>query len=210
MTDTTTPQPTPALTAEVLDELDRLESAATAGPWLLTAGTEENRTQDEANAIFLTTLRNHAPALIAAARRTQEVMDAGYAYRDEMRAAVERAIKAEAERDAAEARVTSLKIVVDVQAARIATLEAERVWRPIETAPRDGKPILIASYNEAGNPESGIWPAVEMVRWDKSAWLHYERSTRNFRASCGDSAIAGWQPLPPLLETTESEERGDV
>lgn len=58
-------------------------------------------------------------------------------------------------------------------------------WRPIETAPRDGTPILVVVV-----PLTGHSPHVQIVSWS-GGWYPYDRQPTH------------WQPLPsPPQENT--------
>ena len=74
--------------------------------------------------------------------------------------------------------------------ARIAELEAEREWRPIESAPKDGTRVLI--YTCRGNPSTyeGVLIA-EYVQTDDNGdrWWELDEGGRAMNP-------AGWKPLP--------------
>ena len=66
----------------------------------------------------------------------------------------------------------------------------EQRWQPIETAPRDGTMVLIASKR--------VRPAVHPARWrgtdaDAAPFHHWDAWQHWFV----DGDLVGWQPLPP-------------
>ncbi len=64
---------------------------------------------------------------------------------------------------------------------RIAELEAERAWRPIDTAPRDGAMVLLGWAGDVP-PEAGAWN--EGLGWaDADGWYDLANPTH-------------WMPLP--------------
>lgn len=76
---------------------------------------------------------------------------------------------------------------------RIAELEAERKWRPIETAPRDGALILGMRYSVDTDGEISNW--VAPIFFEDGSWVHaweecYEKMPR--------STPTLWMPLPKM------------
>lgn len=61
-------------------------------------------------------------------------------------------------------------------------------WRPIDLAPRDGSPLVVAFRS----PLSGQ-VSVFVTRWTKEGWVH--ESTAGEIPANGDVAFA-WTPLP--------------
>src|SRR3990167_1984817 len=73
-------------------------------------------------------------------------------------------------------------------------------WQPIETAPKDGKPIL--SYCASGydeQPYSVIWWHAEIHEW----WETVATDTKKLRSEAagywagGENYPTHWLPLPP-------------
>ena len=100
---------------------------------------------------------------------------------------------------------------------RIAKLEAERQWRPIETAPRDGTPILALTRSDLcsrlGRGDLGVWECIRVV-------VHYQGVTSSgfdpgwsVSAPVGygigrDNWFAGWLPLPatPVKDNVDAQD----
>jgi len=69
---------------------------------------------------------------------------------------------------------------------RIRTLEAEREWQPIETAPCDGKLVLTFAIVDSA---TGNWNMKISCRWGddkRDGWLNWH----------GTSGPTHWMPLP--------------
>lgn len=63
-------------------------------------------------------------------------------------------------------------------------------WQPIETAPKDGVPVLIF-----GLPSSIGGTRVAMARWDKKHGL-WKFQTHSAWGSCVKGFPTHWMPLP--------------
>jgi hypothetical protein len=78
-------------------------------------------------------------------------------------------------------------------------IEQARVWRPIETAPRDGTPILATTMQDevAGWEKSWFWPVT--VCW--ASYHPNAKGKEGWRTSliCGNKmdGVTHWMPLPP-------------
>lgn len=75
--------------------------------------------------------------------------------------------------------------------ARIAELEAERAWRPIETAPRDGTMFLARGKVYGNIPFACHWDVAPLH--PNGSWINSLTKSRLY-----DHVPAHWQPLPPL------------
>ncbi len=64
-------------------------------------------------------------------------------------------------------------------------------WQPIETAPKDGKWVLITE-------DSGTW--MEVARWYKGSWCSYPFTI--FGEAKDESPASHWTPLPDPPEAT--------
>lgn len=63
-------------------------------------------------------------------------------------------------------------------------------WQPIETAPKDGKPLLtFGSLHDDNGADMGETPRVQYSRWD------YKTSTW-YSDEWGTHQPTHWQPLP--------------
>ena len=51
-----------------------------------------------------------------------------------------------------------------------AAIEAAQAWRPIETAPKDGTPILVAHYGHEW--DEAIWDDGGRNYWGKAGWYY--------------------------------------
>lgn len=58
-------------------------------------------------------------------------------------------------------------------------------WQPIETAPKDGKWVLITE-------DSGTW--MEVARWYDDCWCSYPQTM--FGVMDGEAPASHWMPLP--------------
>jgi hypothetical protein len=76
--------------------------------------------------------------------------------------------------------------LADKQSARIAQLEAERQWRPIDQAPKDGTPILLLNLSRQGWIVFGRWNA-DFERWETMHGIGYGNVTHYLPA-----------PAPPI------------
>lgn len=105
----------------------------------------------------------------------------------------------------------------DLAAAIAAAIERDRAereaWLPIETAPRDGTPVLLLLKNPLpvkNRPDLDRWHGIPFVG-RKPALSDYPHW--NFAAPVGqggfpDEWIAGWQPLPsPLRKASRDDPR---
>jgi len=68
-------------------------------------------------------------------------------------------------------------------------------WQPIETAPKDGRLVLIA-YRKRHKTNTYIWEAkegwfVRIAKWDDGSWLLDAGGQHQ-----QDRYISSWQPLP--------------
>lgn len=78
-------------------------------------------------------------------------------------------------------------------------------WQPIETAPKDGKTILLGYYNSAGRWRTlrGQWMSADYIadNWEypddgEPGW--YETSVENDDTpNCWRTHPNHWMPLPP-------------
>jgi len=59
-------------------------------------------------------------------------------------------------------------------------------WLPIESAPRDGTPIIVTD----GERCAAVYPAGTRVRWWPNVWMG--------TTHCGMKGPKFWQPAPPL------------
>lgn len=92
--------------------------------------------------------------------------------------------------------------LIEAQAAEIAKLKAEREWRPIETAPRDGTLFLALPADRQRDPR----PQCVLIEEEETStyigpldgyiWRYLDSYTH-------------WLPLPPLPETSESGGGGE-
>lgn len=73
-------------------------------------------------------------------------------------------------------------------------------WRPIETAPRDGRPIIMRS-----GPESwpGFWHDGSSNYWKRAGF--YEESDRNNLLTAKPIDADGWLPLPAAPEARDAD-----
>lgn len=92
--------------------------------------------------------------------------------------------------DGCKAHIEAFSARAEAAEAEVSKLKAQVEWQPIETAPRDGRAILIAAYG-----------AVHIVRWAHS--MRSRRSARSFPwlADEGgnawrDDVPTHWRPLP--------------
>lgn len=63
-------------------------------------------------------------------------------------------------------------------------------WQPIDTAPKDGTPILCYRPEVGFSPETGI----DVLWWDMGAWM--------YNAEPVISQPTHWMPLPAAPEAT--------
>lgn len=86
--------------------------------------------------------------------------------------------------------------------------EAAQQWRPIDTAPRDGTPILVAMRHDIAAADDWRWAGWNgryvVVRHDGVMDGHYDMGW-SVAAPVGqgglpDSWMLGWMPLPPPPE----------
>lgn len=73
-------------------------------------------------------------------------------------------------------------------------------WQPIETAPRDGRKVVLANFYDGG-------PHPQDARW--SLWIDYWRPYfegygEGF-GSTGRGWATHWAPLPPQISEQEAE-----
>lgn len=83
---------------------------------------------------------------------------------------------------------------IDELRARILELEAERQWRPMETAPKDGSRILLAKIVGHPSHPTALWWAVA-GHWSEK-WSNWNDDVE----PCGLASPNYWQPLPPAPE----------
>lgn len=72
-------------------------------------------------------------------------------------------------------------------AARIRELEAEREWKPISSAPKDGSTIVVGFAHQSGFPVKVVW-------WSRlhKVWKHYGEWQPGL-----ENNATHWMPLPP-------------
>ena len=72
-------------------------------------------------------------------------------------------------------------------------------WQPIETAPRDGTPFLLAVVNDLERISCS-------VAWDGDSWEVFPQWMSHYAISWEprDGGLLGWMPLPapPIEEPT--------
>lgn len=97
------------------------------------------------------------------------------------------AAMAELEKDNRELRdeLARTNFVMDqiTRALRIRS-RSSSVWMPIDTAPRDGTPVLVGSFGDGS-----AWCGSDM--WHHNKWLNHDRCWRK---------LTHWMPMPPLPE----------
>lgn len=89
------------------------------------------------------------------------------------------------------------------QAALATRAQAGGGWQPIETAPKDGRDILLAYLpDDLGKG----WPPVVICYWSKSVegWVFQNRAARSYSAT-----PVGWRPLPPHQSQQAGEKKGE-
>ena len=69
---------------------------------------------------------------------------------------------------------------------RILRLEARQAWQPIETAPKDGTPIMVGCFNPANS-----WACNTLWDADKNTW---------FQLGCSAKILTHWKPINPPKE----------
>lgn len=85
----------------------------------------------------------------------------------------------------------------------------EPAWQPIETAPKDGTPILIA-YAAGGKTWSRVGDvAIRPARWRKTFHPHTGLPSEGWQFEVagfvvGHKQIAGWMPLPEPPQALEN------
>lgn len=89
------------------------------------------------------------------------------------------------------------------------TLIARDPWRPIQTAPKDGTPVLLYSP-DAKDPKIFVGMFVKFDEEDKGEWFDYWRDDGCW---CIDAESTHWMPLPapPIrrkLATVETNAKG--
>jgi hypothetical protein len=97
-----------------------------------------------------------------------------------------------------EMRVEAATDVIDTLLARVEALEAERAWRPIESAPKDG--TMFFAQLEDGSETIVKW-SKEYTLYDMTEGWH-DATQWNYDDSGGwlfecDSPPAKWRPLAP-------------
>lgn len=84
--------------------------------------------------------------------------------------------------------------IMDEAAVRIRELEAEREWRPMETAPKDGTRILL--LYRGGRIACGEWDE-DSHRKSPKPFFTSDIEFLFSRTSLRKLPPLGWQPLPP-------------
>jgi hypothetical protein len=74
---------------------------------------------------------------------------------------------------------------------RIRTLEAERQWQPIDTAPKDGTVVILADVHSVW---TGFWHNGKDNYWGFEGW--YEEDQRANILTAKPSPATDWMPLP--------------
>ncbi len=65
---------------------------------------------------------------------------------------------------------------------------SELIWRPMETAPRDGRCIVVKWANSGA----------VVVRWDNDGWWIEDKELDRRSGQYYDEMFSGWSPIPPL------------
>lgn len=73
-------------------------------------------------------------------------------------------------------------------------------WQPIETAPKDGTPILaFHPFKFANDKEDAV---CDVTAWDVRGGFWFNRTASNYYQRCSEGAQpTHWMPLPPAPES---------
>ena len=87
---------------------------------------------------------------------------------------------------------------IDALLAELKALKAEREWRPIETAPKDGTRILLA-YK--GGIQQGYWLDNSDKQWPWSGWKICDQQVPVNSYHKPEA----WMPIPSYMAATEEQ-----
>lgn len=90
------------------------------------------------------------------------------------------------------------KIWIDAARAAIAAYE-RAMWRPIEEAPKDGTPVLVAFHHDVPARVSGFAEKFAVMRWSFGGGEWYYHGPIGM-GGFPDVWLTGFRPLPPVPE----------
>lgn len=109
--------------------------------------------------------------------------------------------------------VVGLIDALDSQTAEIARLKAAQAWQPIETAPKDGRTLLLGYYNSHGNWRTmrGQWMSETYIaeHWEdpgdeQPGWFETSVEADDM-PNCWRIEPTHWMPLPAAPDALSGE-----